>query len=258
MKGTVARNALGTVPPKAHVIALITYRDARGQQLPLPQSQMRESFTGLQLLTQQLLGDAGGLLSGWGQDFSIMQLGPSVFEIEIQAVAPSQSRQRGRTAMKNHLIALGLLDHLTDVLIDMGEAACFMAGHPEAELRYMDGYYGPYYEFVCDGQAVRAIEAHLLELLVAPDAVDGIRAVVANLKQPGVSYATIAKRVPSLSYMRRTQVPANDRLREFANGGPLPFTCESLEAARANAPAELSDRNAPSPHAPDAYAGWDE
>ena len=140
--------------------------------------------------------------------------------------------------MTKHVMVLGLLEHLTDVLIDLGDVACFMAGHPTARLRYIDGYHGPYYEFIQDGQAVKTIDARLLELLVAPGSVDGIRAVVANLKQPGVAYATVAKRVPGLYYVSHVQVPANEHLRDFANGGSLPFSQACLDAARAQALSE--------------------
>lgn len=243
MKGTVARNYLGTVPPKARVIVAVTYRDGDGRQLALPQSPLRESFTGLQLLTQQLLGDARGIISGWNQDFSIGQLGPSAFEIEVRAEAPKRVSLRRPATMTKHVMVLGLLEHLTDVLIDLGDVACFMAGHPTAHLRYIDGYHGPYYEFIQDGQAVKTIDARLLELLVAPGSVDGIRAVVANLKQPGVAYATVAKRVPGLYYVSHVQVPANEHLRDFANGGSLPFSQACLDAARAQA---LSEQTADS------------
>ena len=154
--------------------------------------------------------------------------------------------------MKDHLATLSTLEHLADVLIDLGETACFMACHPEAEVRYVDGYYSPYYEFMQHGVAARAIDAQLLELIVAPEAAEGIRAILANLKQPGVAYATISKSIPRLRYTRRTQVPVNDRLREFADGAALHFTQDTLDAARAATTTEHWKRDDHDPHVPGA------
>lgn len=229
----MARNPLGTRSSTPQVSVLVAYRDAEGRQLPLPQAQTRESFTGLQLLTQRVLGFAGDLLSGFTQDFTIMQMGPSTFRIEVRASSTQDYRFFSRKAFYDQLAVTALLDHLTDVLTSVGTAGVYIANHPDVTVRYVEDDFGPYYELFDQGRAVLAVESGPLEKLLQPDGMAVLRALVANLKQPGLAYATLTQQTPGLTYVRRTQVSTTDALRRFAAGAPLPLTTEDLAAARA-------------------------
>ena len=219
---------------------------------------MRESFTGLQLLAGHILGTADNVLREYEQDFTIMQLGPSAFEIEIRALMRRPSRLRGRAAVKNQLLVVGILDYFTDVLIGLGEVGCFLANHPDCTVRYVNGAYGPYYEVVRGGTAVMALEAQLMELLLSPEAVEILRVLLANQKQPGVAYATLTKRVPGVHHMRRTVIPARAPLRDFADGGPLPLDLSSLEQARARLDHSRSDQWVSKPLPSNSFTVWEQ
>lgn len=257
-ENTVAARTAAADTGNARIPVLVTYTDERGLQLPLPQAQMRESFTGLQLLAGHILGTADNVLGEYEQDFTIMQLGPSAFEIEIRAVQRHPNRLRGRAAVKNQLLIVGILDYFTDVLIELGEVGCFLANHPDCAARYVDGAYGPYYELVVDGTAVLALEARTMELLLAPEAVEILRVILANQKQPGVAYCTLTRRVPGVHHMRRILIPASDALRDFAEGGPLSVDLTSLEEARARVDEFRSEQWASKPQPTNSFTVWEQ
>ncbi|RLY94940.1 hypothetical protein EAE32_07460 [Kocuria tytonicola] len=254
----MAARSAATPTGRARIPVLATYTDERGLQLPLPQAQMRESFTGLQLLAGHILGTADNVLEEYEQDFTIMQLGPSAFEIEIRAIKRRQNRLRGRAAVKNQLLAVGILDSFTEVLIGLGEVGCFLANHPDAEVRFVDGAYGPYYEVVQGGTAVLALEAQLMELLLSPEGVEILRVLVANQKQPGVAYCTLTKQVPGVQHMRRTVIPTSRPLRDFADGAQLPLDLRSLEQARARVDESRSAQWSSKPRPSNSFTVWEQ
>lgn len=254
----MAQHTPRVAPPSATVPVLVTYTDAQGHQLPLLQAQMRESFTGLQLLARHVLGVERKVLEGYTQDFTVMQMGPSALEIEIRAIPVRQNRLRGRAALKRHLRTVGVLDRFTDVLISLGELACFIARHPAAEVRFVSGCYGDYYEFLDGGRVVLAMEAPSVERLLEPDSVQIMRVILANQKQPGVAYCTLSKRILGVEHMRRTIVPANEHLRAFADGAPLHITRETLEVARARADPERNVGRDVAPATSNTQAMWDQ
>lgn len=247
----------GSVPPNAQIPVLITYSTAGGLQLPLPQATMRESFTGLQMLSHQMFEPSATALEGYQHDFTIVQMGPSAFEIEIRASVSRSTRMRGRTAAKNHLRTAAVLERLADMMISMGELACFIANHPELEVRYVSGYSGQYYEFLVAGQVLRAMEARAVEILPTLPLQEAIRAILANLKQPGVAYCTLEKRIAGVDYMRRVVIPSSDHLRRFADGGPFYLTAEDLERARARVDPARAEQWEVVPSSKNAYAVWD-
>ncbi|MGW2673451.1 hypothetical protein OG312_00395 [Kocuria rhizophila] len=247
----------GSVPPNAQIPVLITYSSSTGLQLPLPQATMRESFTGLQMLSHHLFAPSTVALEGYQHDFTIMQMGPSAFEIEIRASVLRSTRRRGRTAAKNHLRTAGILERLADMMIGVGELACFIANHPDVQVRYVDGCSGQYYEFLVDGEVVRAMEARAVELLTTPPLQESMRAILANLKQPGVAYCTLAKRIAGVDYMRRVVIPASDHLRSFANGGPFPLSAEDLAEARARVEPARAEQWEVVPSSKNPYGVWE-
>ncbi|RKQ36410.1 hypothetical protein [Kocuria tytonis] len=248
----------GAIPPSVRIPVLATYTDENGHQLPLPQARMRESFTGLQMLARQILSGAEDPLDGYDQDFTIMQMGPSAFEIEIRATAKRQNRLRGRAAAKKHLLIVATLDHFTDVLVAMGELACHIANHPDTEVRFVASCYGDYYEFLERGRVVKAMEAGAVELLVTPESVEILRVILANLKQPGVAYATLTKRIPGMAHMRRTVVGSTQHLRDFADGGPFHLTPEMLATARSRVDTHRTEQWVQLPTSKNSHALWDE
>lgn len=255
----MAQHTPGVALSSATIPVLVTYTDEQGHQLPLPQAQMRESFTGLQMLARQVLGAEHEALKGYTQDFTMMQIGPSAFEIEIRATPLRQNRLRGRAALKRHLLlTVGVLDRFTDVLISQGELACFIACHPSAEVRFVSGCYDDYYEIMDKGRVVLAMAASSVERLLEPDSVQVMRVILANQKQPGVAYCTLSKRILGVAHMRRTIVPANQHLRAFADGAPLHITRETLEAARARADLERNVEWDVAPASSTSQAMWEQ
>ncbi|QMS57135.1 hypothetical protein [Kocuria varians] len=240
----MARNPLAARSRTPHVSVLVTYRDAEGRQLPLPQAQTRESFTGLQLLTKRVLGFAEDSLSGFTQDFTIRQMGPSTFSIEVRAAATHGIRLRGRRAAQEYLTVTAMLHHLTDVIMGVSVAGVYLANHPDVRVRYVEDDFGPYYELFNGDRAVMAVDASSLEGLLTPEGMGVLCALVANLKQPGLAYATITQHTPGLKYVRRTQVATTDALRAFAAGQPLPVTTQDLAEARERARAGAASSSA--------------
>ena len=72
----MADRLLATPPTSARIPVLVTYANENGHQLSLPQPCMRESFTGLQHLSQEMLGAVRQRIDGYEQDFTIRQVGP--------------------------------------------------------------------------------------------------------------------------------------------------------------------------------------
>lgn len=186
-----------------------------------------------------------------------MQMGPSAFEIEIRASVSRSARLRGRTAAKNHLRTAAILERLADMMISMGELVCFIANHPDIEVRYVTGCSGQYYEFLVAGHVVRAMEARAVEILPTLPLQESMRAILANLKQPGVAYCTLERRIAGVDYMRRVVIPSSDHLRRFANGGPFYLTAEDLETARARVDPARAEQWEVVPSSKNAYAVWD-
>ena len=247
----------GSIPPNAQIPVLITYSTSAGLQLPLPQATMRESFTGLQMLSHHMFEPSAITLEGYQHDFTIMQMGPSAFEIEIRASVSRSARLRGRTAAKNHLRTAAILERLADMMISMGELVCFIANHPDIEVRYVTGCSGQYYEFLVAGHVVRAMEARAVEILPTLPLQESMRAILANLKQPGVAYCTLERRIAGVDYMRRVVIPSSDHLRRFANGGPFYLTAEDLETARARVDPARAEQWEVVPSSKNASAVWD-
>ncbi|MDO4919688.1 hypothetical protein [Kocuria sp.] len=250
----MTRSAMGQPPNDALISVLITYRDHNGRQGDLPPSSFRESFTALQEITQSVLDTAGDGLSGYSQDFAAMQKGPSSFEIEVHAHLARGSAMLGRLRGRRSVSLVSLLDHLTNVLIALGDAICCLASHPDARVRYVEGYYGPYYEILDGGLAGMAVEARSMEVIVTPRFQEAFRPMMANFVQPWVAYVTFTQRVLGLEFMRRTQVLVNEHTRAFAHGAPLRVTEETLREAREAPDAVRSDQWVDEPL--EEGAGW--
>ena len=243
----MARKSLTAQPPAAHISILAVYRARRGRQVSLTSASMRDSFTGLQYLSEYMLGGRE-VLAGHEQDFTIMRVGPSAFELEVRALTPPGNRLRGPSLLSERSRVSGLLNQLTDALIIMGQAACCLANNPDATLRFIQGHYGEYFEVVRDGRVVGTVSDRLLKFLVDPAAADMLRALMAGLAQPHVAYATLTKRSAGLPVLSRTVVHVTDSMRSFVAGAELPFTEQHLAAARSNPVVET---------APEAGAGPD-
>lgn len=215
------RNSGLTQRTISRLSVLITCYNAAGQQLDIPNVALRESFTGFQELSSEIIRLGAEPLDHTALDVTLMQTGPSAFDMQfdVKEARSSMSRVIGSSPSEEDPYAI--LDRALAAFGTVGEAVLLIAAHPGCELQLVETYYGPDIEIVVEGEPRLIIPEHLIDVIRTPSVQAILRTVMVPLANPEFAYVTIRGEIQNVQGLSNQVMIANEHLREFLGGEPL-------------------------------------